>query len=139
MSEIHRMSEMDNDERYAYLQRVTSKRTDYMMLFDHNGGKEWPTQCDELCRWCMHKFDTFPIGIPIRCVFVADLLLLRNHRFDEARHKMILRGYFCSFACADAYAYDASINSTTLGRYWLGILAQRAFGLRRIIRFVTIS
>lgn len=84
-------------------------------LFDENKLGEWPTQCTELCRWDLHHFDSFPIGIPVR--------------FDEMRYRMVMRGYFCSFACASAYCRENQHVLPSTSQEWLHRLAVRAFGL----------
>ena len=118
--EIWRLEGMSQEQKNATYSLVTSRFETYVQLFD-KFDRVWPTCTDEMCRWCMHRFTWFPIGIPVR--------------FDERRHKMVLSGYFCSFACACAFVKDHPTNSIyTHHSSWLLWLAQRAFGLPRILR-----
>lgn len=82
--EAVRLSVLSEDER----KRRLSSHCSYYQLFDaeQNNG-EWPLRTKERCRWCMHTFDSFPLGIPLpRC-------------YDERLSKLVLSGYHCSFAC----------------------------------------
>jgi hypothetical protein len=54
---------------------------------------EWPLNTTVHCHWCCHKFDSTPIGLPIKM----------SH--DHALFHVI--GCFCSFECACAYNFDS--------------------------------
>ena len=57
-----------------------------------HGDTDWPVRTVEPCRWCLHRFDTFPFGIP--CMF------------RQKEHVLVLEGCFCHPACARAYNND---------------------------------
>jgi hypothetical protein len=119
MPELARLAQMTHEEQQRFLTDVVSRFQTVVQLFD-NFEHEWPTQTDEMCRWCMHKFTWFPVGIPVR--------------FDEVRHKMVLTGFFCSFACALAFKQDNHTSHYRESCQWLAWLARRAFGIDRIRR-----
>jgi hypothetical protein len=54
---------------------------------------EWPLNTTVHCHWCCHKFDSTPIGLPIK--------MSHDH---ELFHVI---GCFCSFECACAYNFDS--------------------------------
>lgn len=104
-----------DDELRATRRRHTRDVGAFIELFDQATSREWPLCTDEMCRWCMHTFAWFPIGLPVR--------------YDEARCRMVMKGYFCSFACTMAYAL-AQVPDARLD--WLAVLALRLFGIARI-------
>jgi hypothetical protein len=106
--ELVRLSELSDAERL----RLLSKSRTYYQLFD-GGGDEWPLSTEECCRWCIHPFSTFPIGIPVR--------------HDDHIDKMILSGYYCSFACAAAHCRDAPQHFAPDSSMTLRMLASRCF------------
>jgi hypothetical protein len=65
-------------------------------------GTKYPEKTDICCWWCTEKFDTIPIGLPVKCV---------NNVFS-------VLGVFCSFNCAAAYNAKES-NYTMWNRYSL--------------------
>jgi len=52
----------------------------------------WPAHTDELCRWDMHPFIGTPIGMPLT--------------FDARTDKILMQGYWCSFACLIAWCNE---------------------------------
>lgn len=52
---------------------------------------EPPRQTATRCMWCMHSFDTVPVGMPVS-------------RAESGRH--IVSGVFCSMECASAHNFD---------------------------------
>lgn len=51
---------------------------------------DWPLNTNVHCYWCCHRFDTPPLGLPVR--YIGD-------RFHVI-------GCFCSLQCASAYNFD---------------------------------
>jgi hypothetical protein len=74
MPELARLAAMTAEQLAAHKSAVASRFQTVVQLFDSQE-TAWPTKTDEMCRWCMHRFDWFPLGIPVR--------------FDEQRHKMV--------------------------------------------------
>lgn len=66
---------------------------------------DWPLSTSVHCYWCCHRFDTPPLGLPIK--YVGD-------RFHVV-------GCFCSLECAAAYNFSAARESVDecLNRYSL--------------------
>lgn len=92
-----------------------------MFTFLTGQREEWPPTTTELCRWCMHRFDTTPVGIP--------------QKWDERSRRVIMHGYFCSFSCAKTYTIRdcssvANINTLTLNS--LNTIAKRAYNIEHI-------
>jgi len=104
MPELARLTDMTPEERQKHLATVTSRFQTVVQLFDVRE-QAWPTCTDEMCRWCMHRFSWFPVGVPVR--------------FDELRHKMVLTGFFCSFACALAFTKERPHTHYTDSTAWL--------------------
>lgn len=108
-----------SDEVRQMRKRSLHDASEYLELFDERTSEEWPTQTKEMCRWCMHKFSWFPVGIPMR--------------FDELRSRMVMKGYFCSFACAMSFAQDKLSSGVEKPHVaWLSTLAKRCFGLEHL-------
>lgn len=53
---------------------------------------EWPEKTHICCWWCTYPFETKPIPLPIR--------------YDTIRDVFYIRGTFCSWSCAKAYALN---------------------------------
>lgn len=51
---------------------------------------DWQEYTNIKCWWCVHNFDTLPLGCPID--------------FNASSNKFRVQGIFCSFACVYAYA-----------------------------------
>ena len=115
-SQQHATPEITGTRPQAAAQTLESQQS-FIELFDDGGTSAWPQHTDEMCRWCMHKFAWFPVGLPVR--------------YDKQRCRMVLKGHFCSFACAAAYASDRHIVSDSLS--WLRVLARRCFGVEHIV------
>lgn len=60
---------------------------------------EPPRTTDRLCLWCMHAFDTPPVGMPTSC--------------DEDGGKVVVSGVYCSMECAAAHNFDRHHASHT--------------------------
>jgi len=56
-------------------------------LVNENGS--WKDHTDIWCTWCVHPFDTVPIGLP--------------EKYCQKTGKYYVRECFCSFNCAHAY------------------------------------
>jgi hypothetical protein len=54
--------------------------------------KDWLHNTDVCCWWCCHKFDTVPIGMPVK--------------YNHNEKKFRVKGIFCSFSCLMAYKCD---------------------------------
>lgn len=65
-----------------------------------------------LCYWCCHGFQNTPRGLPVKC--------------DEQRNKFILRGVFCSWACALTYSKEIVGGYKSTDReYWIRQLSRK--------------
>lgn len=61
-----------------------------MHTFIHT--ENWLDKTDICCWWCCHKFESVPIGLPIK--------------YDNNKKKFHVKGVFCSFSCMLAYKND---------------------------------
>jgi len=60
-------------------------------LYEFNNNQKWPKHTISVaCQWCIHKFNTIPVGVPQKLF----------------RDKFYLKGCFCSYNCAAAYLFD---------------------------------
>jgi len=78
--------EEDNKEYF----RVLKKAKILKLMLSDNNKKEWDLSTDSCCFYCTEKFQTVPIGIPVRYF----------------RGKFYCRDIFCSFNCAAAYIFS---------------------------------
>lgn len=71
---------------------------------------EWPASTSVHCYWCCHKFNTTPMGLPVK----------------YAEGKFYVTGCFCSLECAAAYNFDSrdSIDDTLERYHLLNVLAR---------------
>ncbi|GAX85730.1 hypothetical protein CEUSTIGMA_g13145.t1 [Chlamydomonas eustigma] len=58
---------------------------------------DWPLSTSVLCYWCCHRFDSAPLGMPVR--YVASL------------QKFLVTGCYCSLACAAAHNFELNRHS----------------------------
>lgn len=74
---------------------------------------EWPVQSSICCWWCCHPFDTVPVPLPVH--------------YDDRYDMFSVRGNFCSWGCAKAYALH---NRSPLGNHseLLAMLRRRVEG-----------
>jgi len=70
--------------------RVLKKAKILKLFANEDNKKEWELSTDSCCYYCTEKFQTVPIGIPIRFF----------------RGKFFCRDIFCSFNCAAAYIFS---------------------------------
>lgn len=71
---------------------LENKITAFDILRDFK--KEWPEKTNVWCWWCLHPFDTVPLGVPLArndCVFKV-------------------KGCFCSFNCILAFTEEDNIK-----------------------------
>lgn len=77
--------EEDNKDYFRVL-----KKAKILKLIECDGNKkEWNLATDTCCYYCTEKFETVPVGIPVRYF----------------RGKFFCRDNFCSFNCAAAYIF----------------------------------
>ena len=69
----------------------------YFTLLREFHTETWPLHTDVCCWWCCHPCNTRPIGLPVK----------------QVKDVFIVKGCFCSFSCALAYAHGRS-NSELL-------------------------
>jgi len=88
-------------KKYSYLETVISDNgiIDKKYYIPNSSvidedGKTWKTSTDLWCSWCMHTFDTVPVGLP--------------EMFCNKTKKFYTRDCFCSFNCA--HAFNLSLN-----------------------------
>jgi hypothetical protein len=89
--------------------------------FEEKGKRgEWPISTSVHCYWCVHRFDTQPVGLPVK--FSGD-----------AFHVI---GCFCSLDCACAYNFATNRDSTDecLSRYSLINALSGRMGLDRNVQ-----
>ena len=82
---------------------------------------DWPLSTSVHCYWCCHRFDTPPLGLPLKYV---------GGRFHVV-------GCFCSLECAAAYNFSAARESVDecLNRYSLLNALSASIGLgSRVVR-----
>lgn len=74
---------------------------------------EWPDKSSVCCWWCCHTFDTVPVPLPVH--------------YDDRYDMFSVRGNFCSWGCAKAYALH---NRSPLGNHseLLAMLRRRVEG-----------
>jgi len=70
--------------------KVLKKAKILKLITTEEGKKDWELSTDSCCFYCTEKFQTVPIGIPVRYF----------------RNKFHCRGNFCSFNCAAAYIFS---------------------------------
>ena len=83
---------------------------------------EWPLSTSVHCYWCSHRFDTPPVGLPIK--YVA-----QTGKFQTI-------GCFCSLQCACAYNFDSNRDSEDecMMRYSLINALSAKLGCGRIVK-----
>lgn len=74
-----------------------------------NCGQPLPKKTSIPCRWCRSKFDTVPIGCPIK--YVKNMKISTNIRDmnvlnEEKTSFFETEGVFCSFPCVKSYIRD---------------------------------
>lgn len=81
---------------------------------------DWPLSTSVHCYWCCHRFDTTPLGLPIKFV---------GGRFHVV-------GCFCSLECAAAYNFSAARESVDecLNRYSMINALSVRMGHSRVVR-----
>ena len=81
---------------------------------------DWPLSTSVHCYWCCHRFDTTPLGLPIKYV---------GGRFHVV-------GCFCSLECAAAYNFSAAKESVDecLNRYSMINALSVRLGHARVVR-----
>lgn len=81
---------------------------------------EWPLSTSVHCYWCCHRFDTPPLGLPIK--------------YAGGRFHVV--GCFCSLECAVAYNFSAARESVDecLNRYSLINALSAQLGGARVVR-----
>lgn len=65
-----------------------------------DSGNEWPARTTVHCWWCVHQFDTVPIGYPIA--------------YRPSSKKYLVRGVFCGFSCALSYISGVPAQNKSL-------------------------
>lgn len=78
--------EEDNKDYF----RVLKKAKILKLIENDDNRKDWDLSTDTCCFYCTEKFQTVPIGIPVRYF----------------RGKFFCRDIFCSFNCAAAYIFS---------------------------------
>ena len=89
--------------------------------FEEKGkGGEWPLSTSVHCYWCCHRFDTPPLGLPVK--------------FVSGRFQVI--GCFCSLECASAYNFSNTRDSVDecMNRYSLLNALSARLGHDRIVK-----
>ena len=80
---------------------------------------EWPSNTSVCCHWCCHKFNTVPVGLPVKYV---------HERFQVV-------GCFCSLECAAAWNFASKESSDEIHeRYALINLLSSYAGYGKVIR-----
>lgn len=76
------------DSSHEYGVRSTLRVVELLKDFEEkNKNNEWPSSTSIHCYWCCHKFDTAPVGIPVK----------------YSNGKFFVTGCFCSLECATAH------------------------------------
>ena len=95
-SKILQLRKIINDLNYKLEDTISKKNSVFKMNFDYINldGDEYvfKDKTNVSCWWCCHKFDTKPIGIPIKY-------------YNDKYH---IFGCFCSISCA--YSYNTEMN-----------------------------
>lgn len=80
---------------------------------------EWPSNTSVCCHWCCHKFNTVPIGLPVKYV---------HERFQ-------VTGCFCSMECAAAWNFASRESPDEVHeRYALINLLSSCAGYGKVVR-----
>ena len=80
--------DIDTEESPPILGRSTLRVVELLKDFEEkNKNNEWPSSTSIHCYWCCHKFDTPPVGIPVK----------------YSNGKFFVTGCFCSLECATAH------------------------------------
>ncbi len=80
---------------------------------------EWPSNTSVCCHWCCHKFNTVPVGLPVKYV---------HERFQVV-------GCFCSMECSAAWNFGSKESSDEIHeRYALINLLSSCVGYGKVVR-----
>lgn len=88
----------------------------WMCMFDHFKKGPLPIVTNECCWWCRNKFNTRPLGCPMRYIksgsnkAFEDFINNINFSKDTSDYYET-EGMFCSVGCIKAYIHDNSHNS----------------------------
>lgn len=87
---------------------------------------EWPLSTSVHCYWCSHRFDSPPVGLPIKFMPSA---VGGSGKFQTI-------GCFCSLQCACAYNFDSNRDSEDecMTRYGLLNALSAKLGCGRIVK-----
>lgn len=103
--------------------------------FEEKGkGGEWPLSTSVHCYWCCHRFDTPPIGLPVKYVPKTD-----GHAAQGAHggDRFQVIGCYCSLECACAHNFASTRESVDecMNRYsLLNALAARLGYGRSVVK-----
>jgi hypothetical protein len=92
-----------NREAIENCQENNRKRGFFELMHSFIENTDWLHHTDVACWWCCHKFDTVPIGLPIR--------------FNIVLKKFHVKGIFCSFSCMVAYKNEKPYKDSYLIKY----------------------
>ena len=76
-----------------------------------NNNNSWPKKTSLSCMWCVHQFDTTPVGIP--------------KSYTDKKFKC--SGCFCSFNCAASFIFDRKNYNMWEEYNLLNLLAKKIF------------
>eukprot|EP00899_Mesostigma_viride_P014813 jgi/Mesvir1/23332/Mv21028-RA.1 len=75
-----------------------------LALLDKSGHPTWPERTDVCCWHCCHPFDNVPATLPVK--------------YKEGRG-FLVKGIFCSFACAKAHNLESACSLKEVRNTWL--------------------
>jgi hypothetical protein len=89
---------------------------------------EWPLSTSVHCYWCSHRFDSPPVGLPIKYI--------PSSSSSGGQGKFQTIGCFCSLQCACAYNFDSNRDSEDecMTRYGLLNALSAKLGCGRIVK-----
>jgi hypothetical protein len=79
-------------------QEQNRKKGFFELLRPFVDNENWLHNTDVCCWWCCHKFESVPLGLPVK--------------YDELKRKFQVKGVFCSFSCMMAYNKSGRRNNT---------------------------
>ena len=86
--------------------KTVANKNDYkkqgylLVLGDYIESETWIDKTDVCCWWCCHKFNTIPIGLPVK--------------YNDKLRKFQVKGVFCSFACMLAHNDKPDSKTTSM-------------------------
>jgi len=95
-TDLNDLNSNTNNDLFCYLDE-SKKKQKCIMTMKSLLGKPLPKQTSIHCHWCKHKFESCPIGCPIKFM-------------NKPSKHFITDGIFCSFNCCLAFINDNNHN-----------------------------